>query len=336
MKTCYQSIIGAALLGWAGLVVHAEDLTLKTPAVSEDGRVPGRPNILFAFADDWGWPHAGAYKDPVVKTPAFDRLAREGALFHHAYVSSPSCTPSRGAVLTGQYHWRLEGAANLWSVFPDRFATYPEVLAKAGYHTGTRGKGWGPGRTESKGRQLTGKPFKGNFSAFLDQAPNDTPWCFWLGTSDPHRPFKKDSGRASGMDLSKIELFPHYPDSPEIRGDVADYYFEVQRFDQLVGDCIDALEKAGQLDNTIIVMSGDHGMPFPRCKSNNYDSGARVPLVMRWPKKIKAGTVVNDFVSLVDLAPTFYAAAGLPIPGDVSGGSLFPLVAGEDTRDRSY
>ena len=106
-----------------------------------------RPNILFAFADDWGWPHAGAYDDPVVNTPTFDRIAREGALFHHAYVSSPSCTPSRGAVLTGQYHWRLKGAGNLWSVFPDEFDTYPELIGKTGYATGVSSKGWGPGRT---------------------------------------------------------------------------------------------------------------------------------------------------------------------------------------------
>jgi N-sulfoglucosamine sulfohydrolase len=138
------------------------------------------------------------------------------------------------------------------------------------------------------------------------------------------------------MDLSKIKLFPHFPDSPEVRGDVADYYFEVQRFDKLVADSIAALEEAGELDNTIIVMSGDHGMPFPGCKSNNYDSGARVPLVIRWPKKIKAGTVIDDFVSLVDIAPTFYDAAGLTIPDDVSGGSLLALLAGSDTRDRSY
>ena len=92
-----------------------------------DDKPDTRPNFIFAIADDWGWPHASAYGDPVVKTPAFDRLAKEGVLFHHAYVSSPSCTPSRGAILTGQWHWRLEGAGNLWSVFPDKFATYPEL-----------------------------------------------------------------------------------------------------------------------------------------------------------------------------------------------------------------
>ena len=109
------------------------------------------PNILFAIADDWGWPHAGAYGDPVVKTPSFDRLAREGVLFHHAYVSSPSCTPSRGAILTGQWHWRLKGAGNLWSVFPDQFVGYPELLEPNGYVTGHQGKAWGPGRPETVG-----------------------------------------------------------------------------------------------------------------------------------------------------------------------------------------
>jgi N-sulfoglucosamine sulfohydrolase len=300
-------------------------------------RADERPNILFCFADDWGWPHAGAYADPVVKTPNFDRLAKEGALFNHAYISSPSCTPSRGAVLTGQHFWRLEGAGNLWSVFPDKFDTYPELLKKAGYFVSTRSKAWGPGRTETKGRELTGTsrgvdPLRN----LLKNRPKGVPFCHWLGTSDPHRGYAKGSGAKSGMDLAKIKLFAHFPDSLEVRGDVADYYFEVQRFDKLVGDSIAALEEAGELDNTIIIMSGDHGMPFPRCKSNNYDSGARVPLAIRWPKKIKAGTVVNDFVSLVDIAPTLIDAAGQAAPADVSGSSLLPLLAGKNSRDRSY
>ena len=294
-----------------------------------------RPNILFAIADDWGWPHAGSYGDPVVKTPTFDRLAKEGALFRHAYVSSPSCTPSRGAILTGQWHWRLEGAGNLWSVFPDKYDTYPELLARAGYVTGVSSKGWGPGRTQRKGRQPAGSRYK-NFRAFMKNRESGKPFCYWLGRSDPHRGYAKGSGVKSGMDLSKIKLFAHFPDSNEVRSDVADYYFEVQRFDSLVGDAIKVLEESGELDNTIVVMTGDHGMPFPRCKSNNYDSGARVPLAIRWPSKVKAGTVVNDFVSLVDVAPTFYQAADLDVPSNVSGRSLLSLLAGKDKSDRSY
>ncbi len=291
-----------------------------------------RPNILFAIADDWGWPHAGAYGDKVVKTPAFDRLAKEGVLFNHAYVSSPSCTPSRGAILTGKYHWQLEGAGNLWSVFPDKFAVYPEILEKVGYVTGLSGKGWGPGRTESKGRNIAGKRFK-SFQQFLAQRPKDKPFVYWLGTSDPHRPFKKDAWKAAGMDLSKVHLFGHYPDSPQVRSDVADYYVEVQRWDALVAAAIKSLEAINELDNTIIVMTGDHGMPFPRCKSNNYDSGARVPLAIRWGAKVKGKRVVNDFVSLVDIAPTFLEAAGVNVPKDMTGRSLMAILQ-SDKQDR--
>ena len=171
-----------------------------------------RPNILFAIADDWGWPHAGSYGDPVVKTPTFDRLAKEGAMFRHAYVSSPSCTPSRGAILTGQWHWRLEGAGNLWSVFPAKYDTYPERLAKAGYVTGVSSKGWGPGRTQKKGRQPAGPRYK-NFRAFMKSRESGKPFCYWLGSSDPHRGYAKGSGVKSGIDLSKIKLFGHFPDS---------------------------------------------------------------------------------------------------------------------------
>ena len=298
-----------------------------------------RPNILFAIADDWGWPHAGAYGDPVVKTPAFDRLAAEGVLFHHAYVSSPSCTPSRGAILTGQWHWRLEGAANLWSVFPDRFATYPEILAHAGYAVGHSSKAWGPGRTETPERKLVGKRYR-NFQQFLAERPADKPFCYWLGSGDPHRDYDEGSGAESGIDLDKIRLPACFPDHPDVRGDVADYYFAVQRFDRLVGSALEALEEIGQLDNTLIVMTGDHGMPFPRCKSNLYDSGTRVPLAVRWPAKVRAGRTVDDLVSLIDLAPTFLEAAGVEVPRDMTGRSLMPLFgsdrSGQIDPERDY
>lgn len=284
-----------------------------------------RPNILFAIADDWGWPHASAYGDPVVKTPTFDRLAKEGILFHHAYISSPSCTPSRGAILTGQWHWRLEGAGNLWSVFPDKFATYPEQLAEAGYATGQSGKGWGPGRPETRGRELAGKQFK-SFREFLKTRDNRDPFCYWLGSSDPHRPYKLGSGKESGMNIDKVVVPGCFPDVEEIRNDIADYYWEVQRFDSLVGDALKALEEIGELDNTIVLMTGDHGMPFPRCKTNLYDTGTRVPLAVRWGDQIQPGREVTDFVSTTDLAPTFLSLAGVEIPDEMTGRSLIPLL----------
>ncbi len=286
--------------------------------------VDQRPNILLAVADDWGWPHAGAYGAPVLQTPQFDRLAAEGLLFHNAYVSSPSCTPSRSAILTGQWHWRLESAANLWSTFPDRFNTFPELLEKSGYQIGVTGKGWGPGRTETPDRRLVGTRYE-NFREFLSDRDGKRPFCFWLGTSDPHRPYERGSGETSGMDLGRIDLPASFPDHVITRGDVADYFWEVQRFDLLVGDALRALEESGALDDTIVVMTGDHGMPFPRAKSNLYDSGTRVPLAIRWPGGGWKPAEIEDFVSLTDLAPTFLEAAGLEIPEEMSGRSLVAL-----------
>ncbi|NNE93096.1 MAG: sulfatase [Verrucomicrobiales bacterium] len=290
-----------------------------------------RPNILFCIADDWGWPHASAYEnDEVVQTPSFDRIAKEGVLFHHAYISSPSCTPSRNAILTGQYHWRLGPGGNLWSTLRQDLEVYPHLLRDAGYHIGSWRKSWGPGKLDGKWAKdhPAGKTVKGGFVEFLKNRPEGKPFCFWLGASDPHRGYKLNSGRESGMDLSKIKLFAHYPDHETIRGDVADYYFEVQRFDSDVGKALELLEQTGEAENTIVVITGDHGMPFPRCKANLYDCGARVPLAMRWPAKVKGGQVLNGFVSTTDLAPTFLAAAGLKIPSEMTGQSLIPAVTG--------
>ncbi len=280
-----------------------------------------QPNIILAIADDWGWPHAGAYGDPVVKTPTFDRLASEGVLCHHAYISSPSCTPSRGAIITGQQFWRLEAGANLWCIWPqNRFAEYPALIEKAGYHVGAFRKAWGPGRGNPGGKAYP------SVEAFFQARPQGKPFCFWFGASDPHRPYDAGSGKASGMDLSKIELFPHFPDVDDVRSDVADYYFEVQRFDRDLGDLVARLEKSGELKNTIIAVTGDHNMPFPRCKGNVYDCGARVPLVSYWGEQVPGGRELTDFISLTDLAPTFLEAAGVKIPEEMTGRSLLPIL----------
>jgi N-sulfoglucosamine sulfohydrolase len=294
-----------------------------------------RPNILFCIADDWGWPHAGVYRnDEVLQTPAFDRVAREGVLFHHTYISSPSCTPSRNAILTGQWHWRLGPGANLHSTLREDLEVYPHLLRDAGYHVGSWRKSWGPGRLTGKWKvsHPAGKVYRKGFAQFLADRPGKNPFCFWLGASDPHRGYKLHSGRDSGMDLSKIKLFAHFPDSDVVRGDVADYYYEVQRFDSDVARALALLEQKGELDNTIVVVTGDHGMPFPRCKSNVYDSGSRVPLALRWGAEVKRGQVFNGFVSTTDLAPTFLEAAGVKVPGAMTGRSLLPALLGKGDK----
>ena len=290
-----------------------------------------RPNLLLAIADDWGWPHASAYGDPVVETPAFDRVAREGIRFDHAYTASPSCTPARNAILTGQFHWRLGPGANLHSTLDPSTPVYPHLLSDAGYHVGSWRKSWGPGRLTGWTEHPAGKVHKGGFEEFLAARPDGAPFCFWLGSSDPHRGYRRHSGVESGMDLDKVPLFDCHPDHPDVRGDIADYYFEVQRFDRDVAAVIEKLEEIGELDNTLIVVTSDHGMPFPRCKSNLYDSGVRVPLAMRWGARVAAGQTFAGFVGLTDLAPTFLEAAGIAVPDVMTGVGLLPVLCPDNT-----
>lgn len=294
-----------------------------------------RPNILFCFADDWAWPHAGAYGDKVVKTPNFDRVAREGFLFTHAFSAAPSCTPSRAAILTGQAPHRLEEGGNLHGFLPKKFAVYPELLEQAGYFVGLTGKGWGPGNLEAAGRTRNpaGERFN-SFEGFLKKVPAGKPFCFWFGSTDPHRAYEKGTGLASGMKLEDVVVPPFYPDTPEIRSDILDYYFEVQRFDRNVGELLAAIEAAGKAENTIIVVSGDNGWPFPRGKANLYDAGTHQPLAIRWPSKFAGGKTIDAFVNLADLAPTFLEAAGLKPLEEMTGQSLLPLLAGKKQSGR--
>jgi N-sulfoglucosamine sulfohydrolase len=298
-----------------------------------------RPNIVFAIADDWSAPHAGVNGDRTVKTPVFDRIAREGARFSRAFAASPSCTPSRAAILTGQAVHRLEEGANLWSSLPKRFAVYPDLLEQAGYTVGYSGKGWGPGQTAPAGRDRNpaGSQFK-TFDEFVKSRPDGRPFCFWFGSSDPHRPYVERAGAQSGMSPDTVRVPGFLPDTPEVRHDILDYYFEVERFDRDLGQILATLERLGELDNTLVIVTSDNGMPFPRAKANVYDGGAHVPLAMRWPAGVRAGTVVHDFVSLADVAPTVLEAAGVQPLDVMTGQSVLGLIRGasQGRRDRVF
>jgi len=289
-----------------------------------------RPNILFAIADDWSWPFANIAGDKSVNTPAFDRIAREGVLFRRAYAVAPTCTASRGAILTGQWFARLEEGSNLHGPLPARFDVYPDLLEKNGYCAGFTGKGWGPGNWSLGGRtrnpagpafqQRTNDPpasgiqridYAANFAGFLSQRPKDAPFCFWYGGHEPHRVYEKGSGLRAGKRLADVRVPAGLPDAPEVRGDLLDYALEIDWFDTHLGRMVKMLEQSGELDNTIIAVTGDNGLPFPRCKANLYDCGTHVPLAVRWGAAVKGGREVEDFISLADLAPTFLEAAGL-------------------------
>lgn len=295
---------------------------------------PARPNILFAIADDWGL-HAGAYGTPWVKTPTFDRIAREGLLFTNAYTPMAKCAPSRAIVLTGRHLWQNEEAGNHMALFPFKLKSWPEVMMENGWHMGITGKGWGPGianDASGKPRLITGKPFNqrkaeppakamsnndyaSNFTDFLDAAPAEAPWCFWYGCTEPHRAYEYQAGvNKGGKKLSDIDRVPGYwPDEETVRHDMLDYAFEVEHADNHLARMIAELEKRGQLDNTIVIVTSDHGMPFPRVKGYAYHDSNHVPLAIRWPRGVnESGRVIEDFVDFTDLAPTILDYAGIP------------------------
>lgn len=294
--------------------------------IAAEPKIPARPNILLCVADDWGWPHAGVYGDKVVKTPTFDRLAKEGILFKHAFVSSPSCTPCRNALLTGQQFYRLEEGANLWSTLDVRYPNFMFLMREAGYEIGHWRKTWGPGNFKKGGYSEHPCGPTSEFGSFMSSRDKSKPFCFWFGTSDPHRGYARGSGQKAGVDVDSVHVPSFYPNTKEIRSDIADYYFEVQRWDTDVGKVIKLLEKSGELESTIVIMTGDHGMPFPRCKGNLYDWGVRVPLAVRWGDEVSPNRTVTDFVSFTDLAPTFLEVAGIKVPEDMTGNSLSSIL----------
>jgi arylsulfatase A-like enzyme len=232
-------------------------------------------------------------------------------------------------VLTGQAFFRLGLGANLWSTLDPKHETFPDLLSRAGYHVGHWRKAWGPGKWQAAGRKTDpAGPRYESFDAFLGERETGQPFCFWLGAYDPHRPYDDDGGEKAGIDASTVTVPPPFPDHEVVRRDIANYYAEVERFDADVGEALRKLEELGELDNTLVVMTGDHGWPFPRGKCNVYDLGTRVPLVVRFGKQLETGTVVDDPVSLTDLAPTFLEIAGIGRPDTMTGLSLWPLLRG--------
>lgn len=323
-----------------------------------------RPNILFCIADDQSFPHAGAYGCEWIKTPNFDRIAKEGILFTKAYTPNAKCAPSRACIITGRNSWQLEEAANHVPYFPEKFKTYAEALLDNGYHVGQVAKGWAPGdpgMKNGKKRELLGTAFNKftttpptnkmskidysrNFEDFLDSNTDGKPFCFWYGSTEPHREYEFKSGIAKGGKNTGMinDVFDFWPDNDTVRSDLLDYAFEIEYFDQHLGEMLKTLEEKGMLENTIVVVTADNGMPFPRIKGQEYELSNHLPLAIMWPKGIKnPGRIVSDFVSFTDYAPTFLDAAGiLPAESgmqDMEGNSLLPLFFNEsEAKGRDF
>lgn len=321
-------------------------MSITLPVWSDETtQVAKRPNILFALSDDQSYPHTSILGDPVVKTPAFDRVAREGVLFTHSFAACPSCTASRSAILTGRQIWQVGEAGVLFGTLHPEYPLFTHLLEDAGYHVGFVGKPWAPGDWRAGGlsRHPNGKEYAtqlevdppigintrdyaANFEDFLADRPSGAPFMFWFGCSEPHREYDIGIGRRSGLSEKDVVVPPYLPDSPEVRMEILDYYYEIEHFDKHLSRMLKKLEELGELDNTIVVVTSDNGMPFSRTKTTLYDAGVRMPTAIRWGDHAPGGRRVDDFIGHIDFAPTFLEAAGVDIPGTVTGRSLMPLL----------
>ncbi len=332
-----------------------------------------RPNIVFAFADDWGR-QAGIYSEvlgkgginDVLSTPNFDQIAKKGVLFKNAFVNAPSCTPCRSALFSGQYFWRTKRAAILQgAIWDTKIPVWPLLLRDAGYHIGKSWKVWSPGSPgdapfggnkyayQKVGRRINGfsqsvtkivksgtkveaakkmlyEEVRSNFSDFFKARKDNKPFCYYFGPTNVHRKWIKGSAKALwgiNPDDLKGKMPPFLPDVHDVREDLADYFGEIQAFDASLGVLIEELKKRGEYENTIIVVSGDHGPPgFPHGKCNLYDFGVGVPLAISGPG-IQGGRVVEDFVGIPDIAPTLLKAAKTKIPEVMTAKSLWPVLS---------
>ena len=329
-------------------------LTLLVISCTTQPNQNKQPNILFAIADDASWKHFGAYGCDWVKTPAFDRVAGSGILFTRAYTPNAKCAPSRACILTGRNSWQLEEACNHSPHFPAKFKTYAEALGENGYFVGSVAKGWAPGdpgEINGKKRELTGPKFDEftttpptnainkndyarNFEAFLEAKPEGKPFCFWYGSTEPHRAYEFESGIKKGeKNTGEIDEVPAFwPDVDTVRKDLLDYAFEIEYFDSHLQKMLEKLEETGQLNNTIVVVTADNGMPFPRIKGQVYEYSNHLPLAIMWPDGIKnPGRVVDDFVNFIDFAPTYFEVAGID-PGEAG----MQTITGQSLTDIFY
>ena len=308
-----------------------------------------RPNILLIVSEDNGQ-ELGCYGDPYVTTPVLDRLADEGVRFHNAYVPQAGCSQSRAAFLTGLYpHQNGQIGLATWKfrMYHERFPNLVRSLKQVGYRTGIIGK--------LHVQPAAAFPFdlhavaSANFSRnqlqrYAEHAERffrdeETPFFLSVNYPDAHRPFLKQVAGLPAKPLSATEVksLPYFGlDTPELRGQTADYYNCMHRLDSLVGDLLAALDRAGKAEETLVVYLGDHGADLLRGKRTSYEGGVRVPLIVRWPGRARAGHVSDALVSTLDLMPTLLAAAGAKPVAGLAGVSLTPLLRGEQVPWRKY
>lgn len=318
-----------------------------------------RPNILFVISDDQSFGHTSFEGSPFIRTPAFDKVASEGVYFRNAIAGSPGCAPSRSALITGRHHWQNEQSGQHAAPWLKKYVPFVDLLSANGYATGRTGKGVSPfqyardeqdstwresdaaGIAHSNIRYQTGTPedvrptnkvsnlnYFENFKFFMEKVRGDDPFFFWFGASEPHRDYEQDSWKRTDKKLSDVELPGFFPDHDIVRGDLLDYAVEIEWVDNHLTQMLSYLEEIGELENTIVIVTSDNGMPFPRAKANSYEYGIHVPFAVRYPKNFPGGRVVDDPISFTDIAPTILELSHTSPEGmmPITGKSILPIL----------
>lgn len=324
-------------------------------ATAADGS--GRPNLLLLVAEDLS-PRLGVYGDAVAHTPNLDRLAGEGVRYTRAFTTAGVCAPSRAAIILG-VHQNVWGAGHMraaaggyTAVPPPDWKAFPELLRASGYYTVNSGKtdyqmgsGFSDGALdgpsslwdESRGSDWRGKPEGTPFFAYLTfpSTHESQVWPTWrvrswLSLAMMIMRVRTHWSWFVDTDPAAIQVPPYYPDTPTVRADLARHYNNIALMDHRVGEILARLEDDGLADDTVVVYIGDHGDGLPRAKRWLYDSGLRIPMIVRWPGHLDAGSVDESLVSGVDLAPTLLALAGVAVPDYMQGRVLLGPDAGPE------
>ena len=316
-----------------------------------------RPNILFAISDDQSFAHTSFNGCNFIATPGFDKVASEGIYFSNCYAGSPGCAPSRSSIVTGRYHWQNEQSGQHASSWMKKHVPFIDLLENNGYATGLTGKGVSPfqyarNSNDSLWRETNAAGIKHsdikytadndirfgngisdvnyfeNFKYFIENVKGDKPFFFWFGGHEPHRDYEKDSWKKMGKKLEDVEVPGFFPDNETIRGDLLDYAVEIEWFNLHLKQMLEYLEETGELENTIVIVTADNGMPFPRAKANCFEYGAHVPLAIRYPEHFPGKRIVDDPISFVDLAPTILEITQTPDEGmlPISGKSILNIL----------
>lgn len=309
-----------------------------------------RPNAIFFIADDVSFNDLGCYGNERARTPNLDRLAAGGLKFDEAYLTASSCSPSRSSIITGRYPHNNGRASELHQPIAAHLPWFPQRLREAGYYTALVGKNHMSSEPPTAGQTPQPPAFdwihngnapdnKGGHATWVQtvqERPKEQPFFFWFASLDAHRDWDADDHWREDDYGPKhlpenVKVPPYLVDDAATRQDLASYHNEITRFDYFVGQVVKELEVQGVLDDTLIFVAADNGSPFPRSKTRLHDSGMKTYLIAHWPKGIaQPGTATSSLVSIIDLAPTYLAAAGVPVPETFQGVSLLPIL-----KDRS-